>query len=608
MAPLLVALGLLLSCYSYSNAQVSTNPGSGQTGDIIILGNGWTGTLSQCTQNVDCWAGSTDQGDIHEAQQTANGTTYYWSGTQQTLSNTIAINQALQAAGIQVDGFDYQWVYKNGNANWFSGQPGGGQVDPFEIVVDVYDSNGNLFKSYKYDYGNNYANWTYDQGTETFNQNYLTPSYFGNVQISVTGQDAAQQAGYWGPEFRADESYIYVNYSPDPCYNNQLYDPQCPGYAAALFQQQCTINPLYDPSCTGYFTAQCNMNPMYDPGCPGYSTANFTQKCNNDPTSDPSCPDYYVAMCKEDALFDMGCVGYDTAYFDQQCGLDAQYDAMCPGYVDFSGNDDGVVILDPVVDDVVNVEVDTEFYTPDIPVYDNYQYTEEVIEVEPDTGTYEGDMLKLEDDIEKEIAQLEQEEANGDDGALNLEDDIENEIKQLESSTNSKDFEDPTNAGGKENMEDDIEKEIAALESEENTELGDKEQMESDGVQESGGNVGPDTLVGADNKNTKRKVVPNKNPTSRRDKMKMLIAQKAIETTRELERAVTLEQQMDVQRRLLALISYVPDFKDEYTTKEVNQVNFYPPKPTVDHAFARWFLNDPNFGAMEDLQYPNLKE
>ena len=44
---------------------------------------------------------------------------FVWGGTQQTLSNTIAINQALQVAGIQVDGFDYQWVYKNGNANWF---------------------------------------------------------------------------------------------------------------------------------------------------------------------------------------------------------------------------------------------------------------------------------------------------------------------------------------------------------------------------------------------------------------------------------------------------------------------------------------------------------
>lgn len=608
MAPLLVALGLLLSCYSYSNAQVSTGPTTGQSGDILILGNGWQGTLSQCIQNVNCWAGSSDQGDIHMAPQTNNGVTYYWSGTQQTLTNTIALNTALAAAGIQVDGFDYQWVFKNGNANYFSGQPGGGQVDPFEIVVNVYDSNGNLFKTYKYDYGNQFANWTYDQGTEAFNQNYLTPSYFGNVEVNVTGQDIAGQAGYWGPEFRADESYIYVNYSQNPCYNNALYDPACPGYANALFQQQCTINPLFDPTCTGYFTAQCNMNSLYDPACPGYSTANFTTQCNNDPLSDPACPDYFVAQCKNDPLYDMACLGYDTAYFDQQCGLDAQYDDQCPGYVDFSGNDDGIVILDPIIDDVVNVEVDTDFYEPNIPVYvPDFEYTEEN-NIEADTGTYEGDMLKLEDDIEKEIAQLEKEEANGDDGALNLEDDIENEINQLESSTNSKDFEDPTNAGGKGNMEDDIEKEIAALESEENTELGDEEQVESDGVQKPGSDVGPDTVVGTNNKNTKRKVVPNKNPTSRRDKMKMLIAQKAIETTRELERAVTLEQQMDVQRRLLALISYVPDFKDEYTTKEVNQVNFYPPKPTVDHAFARWFLNDPNFGAMENLQYPNLKE
>ena len=83
----------------------------------------------------------------------------------------------------------------------------------------------------------------------------------------------------------------------------------------------------------------------------------------------------------------------------------------------------------------------------------------------------------------------------------------------------------------------------------------------------------------------------------------MLIAAKAIEATKELEQAVTLEQTLDIQRRLLALISYVPDFKDEYTKDNIPQVNFYPPKPTIDHAFARWFLNDPNFAEMEDLQY-----
>ena len=152
-------------------------------------------------------------------------------------------------------------------------------------------------------------------------------------------------------------------------------------------------------------------------------------------------------------------------------------------------------------------------------------------------------------------------------------------------------------------MEDDIEKEIAQLESEEDTELGNEKQVESDGKEESNNNVGPDTLVGSDNKNDERKVVSNKNTSSRRDKMRMLIAAKAIEATKELEQAVTLEQQMNIQRRLLALISYVPDFKDEYTKDNIPQVNFYPPKPTVDHAFARWFLNDPNFAEMEDLQY-----
>ena len=606
MPKLLVALGLLLSCYSYSSAQVNPTTGTGQTGDILILGNGWQGTMSQCTHNVNCWAGSTDNGDIHYAPQTGNGTTYYWSGTQQTLTNTIAISQALQAAGIQVDGFEYRWVYKNGNANWFTGQPGGGQVDPFEVVVDIYDSNGNLFKSYRYDYGQNFSNWNYNAtGTETFNQNYLTPSYFGNVEVKVTGQDIANQAGYWGPEFRADESYLYVNYSLNPCHNNPLHDPQCPGYANALFQQQCTINPLFDPTCPRYFTAQCNMNPLYDPACPGYTTANFTQQCNNDPTSDPACPDYYVAMCEEDPLYDMGCVGYDTAYFNKECSMDAQYDAMCPGYVDLSGNDDAVVILDPVIDDVVNVDIDEDFYKPeDIPVYvPEFEYTDDGKNIEADTGTYEGDMLKLEDDIEKEIAQLEKEEAESGDGAFNMEDDIENEIKQLEETTSNQDFDDPTNSGGEGNMEDDIEKEIAALESQEDSDLGDEKQVESDGKEKPDYNAGPDTLVGSDTKTDERKSVPNKSTTSRRDKMRMLIAQKAIETTRELEQAVSLEQQMEVQRRLLALISYVPDFKDEYTTKEVNQINFYPPKPTIDHAFARWFLNDPNFAEMENLQY-----
>ena len=588
-------MAALLCFSSYSNAQQSSN--------ILIIGNGWTGNFSSCTHNVDCWAGSTDTGDIHNAPAgtTGNGSTFYWSGTQETLTNTIAINSALAAAGIQVDGFDYEWVYKNGNANHFSGQPGGGGIDPFEIVVNVYDANGNLFKTYRYDYGTNFANWTYDTGTEIFGTNFLDPSFFGNVEVLVTGQDIAAQAGYWGPEFRADESGLYVNYSANLCYNNPLHDPGCPGYANALFQQQCTANPLFDsscpgyaaayliqqctanplhdPSCTGYqqayYNQQCSLNPLYDSGCTGYQqaylnqqckidplydkscTGHLTAQCNINPLYDPSCTGYAAAYladrCYYDPLYDVQCTGYQQAYFDQQCELDSQYDQLCPAY------------LDPDLVDLGDVDpVEEVLSEPDIPVVAELDFTStvddfdgevviedqqivETVEVEDGDGfqqvddSIEGEQLKMEDDIEKEIAALEN-EAVEDDTA-------------------------PDFVKGNANQEDDIEKELAELKNSENS----------------------------DNKKDAPK------PKTKNEKIKLLLAMKAIELTKKLEKEVSLEQNMIMQRQLLALISYVPGF--DYNEKKLPQTNFYPPKPTVDHAYARWFLNDPNFGLMEDSQY-----
>jgi hypothetical protein len=578
----LVLVSALLVCFcSYSNAQVSTGPASGQTGNILILGNGWTGNFSSCTHNVDCWAGSTDTGDIHNAPAgtTGNGSTFYWSGTQETLTNTIAINSALAAAGIQVDGFDYEWVYKNGNAHTFANQTGGGGIDPFEIVVNVYDANGNLFKTYRYDYGTNFANWTYDTGTEIFGTNFLDPSFFGNVEVLVTGQDIAAQAGYWGPEFRADESGLYVNYSANLCYNNPLHDPSCPGYANALFQQQCTANPLFDSACPGYAAAyliqQCTANPLHDPACPGYATAYYNQQCsldplydkgctghltaqcNKNPLYDPQCPGYAAAYladrCFYDPLYDVQCTGYQQAYFDQQCELDSQYDQLCPAY------------LDPDLVDLGDVDpVEEVLSEPDIPVVAELDFTNtvndfdgeivvedqqivETVEVEDGDGfqqvddNIEGEKLQMEDDIEKEIAALEN-EAVEDDTA-------------------------PDFVKGDANQEDDIEKELAELKNSENS----------------------------DNKKDAPK------PKTKNEKIKLLLAMKAIELTKKLEKEVSLEQNMIMQRQLLALISYVPGF--DYNEKKLPQTNFYPPKPTVDHAYARWFLNDPNFGAMEDSQY-----
>ena len=578
-------MAALLCFSSYSNAQVSTGPATGQSGNILIIGNGWTGNFSSCTHNVDCWSGNTDSGDIHNAPAgtTGSGSTFYWSGTQQTLSNTIAINSALAAAGIQVDGFDYEWVYKNGNANWFSGQPGGGGVDPFEIVVNVYDSNGNLFKTYRYDYGTNFANWTYDTGTETFGTNFLDPSFFGNVEVLVTGKDIAAQAGYWGPEFRADESGLYVNYSANLCYNNPLHDPQCPGYANALFQQQCTANPLFDsscpgyaaayliqqcaanplhdPSCTGYaqayYNQQCGLNPLYDSGCTGYQQAYLNQQCKIDPLYDKSCTGYAAAYladrCYYDPLYDVQCTGYQQAYFDQQCELDSQYDQLCPAY------------LDPDLVDLGDVDpVEEVLSEPDIPVVAELDFTSPV-------DNFDGEIVVEDQQI---VETVEVEDGDGfqqvDDSIegeqLQMEDDIEKEIAALENET-SKDDTAPDMISGGANQEDDIEKELAELKN------------------------------SADSEN--KKDAPK--PKTKNEKIKMLLAMKAIELTKKLEKEVSLEQNMIMQRQLLALISYVPGF--DYNEKKLPQTNFYPPKPTVDHAYARWFLNDPNFGAMEDSQY-----
>ena len=578
---MLLVLSVLLCFSSYSsNAQVNPTTGTGQTGDILILGNGWTGNVSQCTHNVDCWAGNTGGGDIHHGydSSTGNGNTYYWSGTQQILSNTIAINTALAAAGIQVDGFDYEWVYKNGNANWFSGQPGGGGVDPFEIVVNVYDSNGNLFKSYKYDYGNTFANWTTKTGTEVFGTPYLDPSYFGNVEVQVIAQDIANQAGYWGPEFRADQSHLYVNYSMNPCHNNPLYDPQCPGYANALFQQQCTTNPLFDPTCPGYAAAlliqQCTANPLYDPACSGYATAYYNQQCSLDPLYDVGCPGYAAAnlakQCDYDPLYDVQCTGYQQAYFDKQCEMDSQYDSNCPNFVAALEEilDDGTTV-DPIADALATPEIDLNIIIPEVPVVvvTEIPPAEETVNAEYEQT--QGDMMAMEDDIEREIAELEREsEENNEEEEVNpfeKERDDEQEIASSDALPGDSDGEVGT---GEAIQEDDIEKEIAALESE---------------------------AEAAPEKVEKKKVV------TKNDKIRMLLAKKAIELTKQVENSVTIEQQMLVQRQLLALISFVPGF--DYNEKSLNDANFYPDKPTVDHAYARWFLNDPNFGIMEDSQY-----
>ena len=633
MARLLLVASLSLCYYSSSNAQSLTTGDCSSDGTINFV-TGTTcaedpNTHAQTglqifdgggnAQNSDFWGGNQGYGTgiynggsnnvqvlLHGESINGDAT---WTYTSQIVS---ALLQKL--TGIKIDGFQYSWEYRKSDDAFASNGMCHGQVpnrmmmgcdDKLEISFTIKDSSGNavITESFNYDSNATDGVWYTESGLSWHNTQLGYGTDIASFDISITGGDGGdggyQNGGsfFAGPQVRRMTGDII--FSQDICAINALHDPSCSGYANALFNQQCTANPLYDPSCPGYtaanltqmctanplydpacpgyanayYTQQCNLNPLYDQGCPGYANAAYNQQCTNNPTSDPSCPDYYVAMCKKDALFDSGCQGYDIAYFDQQCSLDPQYDTTCAGYVDLSGNDGDFVVLDPIVDDVVNsytnigTEIATTVLAP-VVVAENTIVNSD--DVEQSTG-----FQTIEDDIETEISDLQTM-----DGETILEEDIEAEIAKLENESETLNTEDGESLTGKASMDDNIEKELAELE-----------------------NTKPDYR-----ENIPGKAMPKVDPVdSKRNKLKLLIAMKAIEAVKELEAAVTLEQQMDIQRRLLALISFVPDFNDYNKEENIDLANFYPPKPTVDHAFARWFLNDPNFGAMEDLQYTGLK-
>ena len=551
LVPLLVAS--LFFC-SYSNAQVVTNPTQTSPDLLEPDASKWSGTFG-----TGWWGGSQQVGPPgSDPNKLPTDTGFIWGGNANVLSTTIAINQALQAAGVQVNGFEYEWRVKNGNANIYANQPG---IDDFIIEVDIYDAQGNVYATYQYDYSYSH-NWTTHSGQELFTDPFLPPSYFSSVEISAQGSDSANWQGWYGPEFNVQDSSFSVIFSANPCHNNPLYDPQCQGYANALFNQQCTQNPLYDPTCPGYaaayLTQQCSANPLYDPACPGYANAYYNQQCQLNPLYDQNCPGYAAAnlaqQCDYDPLYDVQCPNYQQAYLEQQCQLDPLYDVQCADYqtaIELAKIvDDGSENDPTVIDNEIDVTTTTEIEgIPNVISLPEQQIVE-VVEVEDGDGfeqvddNIEGEQMAMEDDIEKEIAQLENEASE--DGTA------------------------PDMISGGANQEDDIEKELAEL----------KESTDSENKQDA------------------------PKPKTRNEKIKMLLAMKAIELTKKLEKEVSLEQNMIIQRQLLALISYVPGF--DYNEKENLDGNFYPPKPTVDHAFARWFLNDPNFDVMENLQYPNI--
>ena len=193
-----MALCLVLWSLNYSNAQeILTTPN-------LVTQTAWQGCATYLPTRI--WGGYSG-GPCPNVG--LNGTGINFSYGETTLSQSLAVNQALANAGsnLQVNGYNYSWQVKNSNIN--NVQPGG--FDPIAIVnVTLTDKNKNTIVNDVYNYGYRLADWTTFSGTRTYDNPYALDT-LGSVGLSVKSKDSGYWAGYYGPEFQ--NFRLSLNYS-----------------------------------------------------------------------------------------------------------------------------------------------------------------------------------------------------------------------------------------------------------------------------------------------------------------------------------------------------------------------------------------------------------
>ena len=215
---------------SYSNATEQF-----ETGDILNPSS-ITGNWEACA-GTDCWAGTSGG-----PNPSWNGYTARWSYGMRTLTWTTAINQALQESGLQIDGYQYEWVVKNYNANYGSSQPGT-TPDHLIITLNIYNTDNEVVHTKRFDYSYSISNWTSFTGVEYLDQS-LAAANLSDLEISAYGDDHGYWSGYYGPEFDVSASSVNLIYSyapKDPCDSIPVTDPTCPNYVTPGLEDTLAI-------------------------------------------------------------------------------------------------------------------------------------------------------------------------------------------------------------------------------------------------------------------------------------------------------------------------------------------------------------------------------
>lgn len=223
---------------SYSNAQdIST------TGNLINYGTAPTDTTSTWNNGVYvnqlCFAAG-QPGNCGPNPSVRPGGYINFSYGTADLNQIININNALSAGGtgVQLAGFNYSFMAKNGNG-WDDARQ-----DYLAAYVKLYGAGGNLIANYDYSSATNQKyNWTNFNFNETFATSYIA-SALSTAQVGLIGRDNNFWAGNYGPEvYNVD---FRLKYKVDPCATNPAYSSTCAGFSSIL-----NTNNLLDSTAGG---------------------------------------------------------------------------------------------------------------------------------------------------------------------------------------------------------------------------------------------------------------------------------------------------------------------------------------------------------------------
>ena len=484
----------------------------------------------------------------------------------------------------------------------------------------------------------------FDHGSGTAEQPYVFGSAFEDTRITGWSPNGTQYSYQNGSTIGLTNTTtdtggggggggdVVTQEPADPCDSDPLYSSSCAGYEQAYYDQQCSQDALYDSGCPGYeeayYDQQCSQDALYDSGCPGYAEAYYDQQCGIDPLYDSGCPGYaeayYDQQCSLDALYDTGCPGYAEAYYAQQCGLDALYDSGCPGYAEaviaqncsvdplFSPTCDGyqdalaATLLEEEEEVVAVEEEEPAVEVTEEVVPDAQQDVTQVVSVAEDvTAVFEVEGLPNVTTVVPELPVVDVQTVAVLERRLELQTEVRMQTQEAVAEQQEQ-----VVAEIEQELVEELEEEVASAPARDEPEVDAKPDRD-----ESTDEVEDQKEAEKEDQQPEKKVEekPKKKEQRKLQKVRKLIAKRSQSLAERMGESAALEQQKQLQLNVIAVMSYVPGFKN-YTGVQLQDKPFYnqqqmPGGEVVDNRrVSRYLLNDAKFNELEQQQYTGRVE